>query len=60
MSKMRYSTEQLCHIHNNTKDTYQYMKQFGRALNAVCMINGYMTVTFNELIINNQMFKENN
>ena len=48
------------HIHNNTKDTYQYMKQFDRALNAGCMINGYMLVTFNELIINNQIFKENN
>lgn len=48
------------HIHNNTKDTYQYMKQFDRALNAGCMINGYMPVTFNELIINNQIFKENN
>lgn len=48
------------HIHNNTKDTYQYMKQFDRALNAGCMINGYMPVTFNELIINNQVFKENN
>ena len=48
------------HIHNSTQDAYQYIKQFDRALNAGCMINGYMPVTFNELIINNQVFKENN
>lgn len=48
------------HIHNSTNGTYQYMKQFDRALNAGCMINGYMPVTFNQLIINNRVFKENN
>lgn len=48
------------HIHNNTKGVYQYMKQFDKALNVGCMINGYMPVTFNELIINNQIFKEEN
>ena len=33
------------------------MKQFDRALNAGCMINGYMPVTFVELIKNNEIFK---
>lgn len=45
------------HIHNNTTGVYQYMKQFDRALNAGCMINGYMPVTFVELIKNNEIFK---
>lgn len=48
------------HIHNSTNGTYQYMKQFDRALNAGCMINGYIPVTFNQLIFNNRVFKENN
>ena len=45
------------HIHNNTKGTYQYMKQFDRALNVGCMINGYRPVTFKELIINHWIYK---
>lgn len=47
------------HIHAKTDATYQYMKQFDRALNAGAMINNYMPVTFKELIVNNQIFKEN-
>lgn len=46
------------HIHNNTKGVYQYMKQFDRALNAGCMINNYIPVTFQELVVNNQLFKQ--
>lgn len=46
------------HIHSRTDTTYQYMKQFDRALNAGCMLNNYMPVTFKELIVNNQIFKE--
>ena len=46
------------HIHNNKSGIYQYMKQFDRALNAGCMINGYMPVTFSELRCNNKIFKD--
>lgn len=46
------------HIHNRTDRTFQYMRQFERALNAGCMINNYMPVSFSELIKNNQTFKE--
>lgn len=46
------------HIHNNTNDVYYFMKKYDRALNAGCMINNYMPVTFNELIENNKKFKE--
>lgn len=46
------------HIHNNRIGVYQYMKQFNRALNAGCMINGYVPVTLQELITNNQIFKD--
>lgn len=48
------------HIHGRTDVTYHFMKQFDRVLNAGCMINNFMPVTFNELIINNQRFKELN
>lgn len=48
------------HIHNNTNGVYDYMKTFDRALNAGCMINNYMPVPLRELIVNNQIFKENN
>ena len=46
------------HIHNNTTDAYQYMCQQERALNAGCMINNYTPASFNELIRNNEIFKE--
>lgn len=46
------------HIHNRKDGAYQYMKQFDKALNAGADINQYMPVTFDELIINNKIFKE--
>lgn len=46
------------HIHCNTDRTFQYMKQFDRALNAGVCINNYTPVSLNELIRNNQIFKE--
>ena len=46
------------HIHNNTNDTYYFMKNREKALNAGCMINNYMPVTFDELIENNKRFRE--
>ena len=46
------------HIHNNKNQAYQFMKQFDNALNAGCMLNNYMPVTFDELVINNKLFKE--
>lgn len=46
------------HIHGRTDTTYHYMKQFDRALNAAACINNYVPVTFNELIENNRIFKE--
>lgn len=46
------------HIHNNKKEAYYIMKNMERALNASCCINNYMPVTLDELIKNNQRFKE--
>ena len=46
------------HIHNRTEGTYQYMRQFDKALNAGACINGYIPVSFNELVRNNIRFKE--
>lgn len=48
------------HIHNNTNETYNFMKTKERALNCGCMINNYVPVTLDELIINNKIFRENN
>ena len=48
------------HIHCRTDGAYRYMRTLPNALNAGCMINGYMPVTFGELLRNNQIFKENN
>lgn len=48
------------HIHNNLNDTYYFMKNREKALNAGCMINNYMPVTFTELELNNRIFRENN
>lgn len=39
-------------------DAIQYMQGKERALNAGCMINGFMPVSFEELQINNKIFKE--
>lgn len=46
------------HIHNNTNDVYYFMKKYERALNCGCMINNYMPVTLEELIRNNEIFKQ--
>lgn len=45
------------HIHNKKDDTYEFMSKRERALNAGCMINNYMPVTFQELVLNNNIFK---
>ena len=45
------------HIHNKKEETYQIMKTRDRALNAGCMLNGFVPVTFDELIRNNAAFK---
>ncbi len=48
------------HIHNRTDEAYQFMKTKERALNAGCMINGYMPASMKELIRNNERFKMEN
>ena len=45
------------HIHNKRNAAYEFMKNQDRALNAGCMINNYMPVTFKELVRNNEAFK---
>ncbi len=46
------------HIHSGRDDPYSYMVQKGTALNAGCMINNYMSVSFKELIANNKRFQD--
>lgn len=46
------------HIHSDIGATWQFMKTRERALNAGCMINNYMPVSFQELVINNEVFKQ--
>ena len=46
------------HIHSNKNDTYEFMRNRDRALNAGCMINNYMPVSFNELLRNNIEFNK--
>lgn len=46
------------HIHNARNRAYEVMKEEPRALNAGCMINQYMPVTFEELAANNRLFQE--
>ena len=46
------------HIHNNKTMTYELMAKLKRALNAGCMINNYVPVTFDELLENNRRFRE--
>lgn len=46
------------HIHANIDEDYYYLKTLERALNAGCMINGYMPVTFKELVKNNELFRQ--
>ena len=38
------------HIHNNINDAFHIMSKYEHALNAGCMLNGYMPVTLDELI----------
>jgi len=45
------------HIHNRKDEAYEVMKTKDRALNAGCMINNYTPASFNELIYNNEIFK---
>ena len=45
------------HIHNRKNESYQYMRTKERALNAGCMINYYMPVSFKELVRNNEAFR---
>ncbi|MCD8076536.1 MAG: hydrolase [Lachnospiraceae bacterium] len=46
------------HIHLGLRgDTGAFMRTKERALNAGCMINGYMPVTFEELVVNNERFR---
>lgn len=51
------------HVHGNRDDgtrydAIEYMYNKGRALNAGCMLNGFTPASFEELIINNQSFWE--
>lgn len=48
------------HIHSRTDGVYRYMATLSHALNAGCMINNYMPVTFKELVRNNELFKSQN
>lgn len=49
------------HMHNNTKRPYwSYLKNMERAFNAGVDINGFMPVTFDELVANNEEFRKNN
>ena len=47
------------HIHANTEEDYWPLLRIrDRVLNAGVDINGYMPVTFDELLENNRRFKE--
>jgi calcineurin-like phosphoesterase family protein len=47
------------HIHNNTNAGYwDLLKTMPCALNAGVEINNYMPVSFDELVVNNEMFRE--
>lgn len=45
------------HIHNQKNEAFGVMKNKDHALNAGCMINNYMPVSFDELVKNNEIFK---
>lgn len=45
------------HIHNSKNHAFKVMKDEPRALNAGCMINNYIPVTFQELQVNNMIYK---
>ena len=46
------------HLHNRKDEAFLYLKD-KNALNAGVDINNFMPVTFEELIVNNKIFKEN-
>lgn len=46
------------HIHDAKKETYEFMKNRERALNAGCMINNYAPASFRELVVNNERLKK--
>lgn len=49
------------HIHNNTKDIFwETLKKMDKVLNASVEINNFEPVTFDQLLINNRAFKQNN
>ena len=49
------------HMHNNTNRTYwSYLRTMDNAFNAGVDINGFMPVTFEELVANNAEFRKNN
>lgn len=49
------------HMHNNTQRNYwSYLKNMERAFNAGVDVNGYMPVTFDELVRNNERFRMEN
>lgn len=51
------------HIHKKIDDVFRFMTAGQRgqhAFNAGCMINGYVPVTFDELVENNLKFREQN
>lgn len=46
------------HIHGRKNEAYDFFREKDHALNAGCMLNYYVPVSFNELLINNQIFKQ--
>lgn len=46
------------HIHARLDDTYYFMRNRSKALNAAACINNYAPASLNELIRNNQYFRE--
>lgn len=48
------------HIHGRLDDTYYFMRNRERALNAAACINNYTPSSLNELIRNNEYFREKN
>ena len=56
----RSSYHVYAHIHNNIHNAAEQMMKLEKALNSGCMINNYVPVTLDQLIINNKIFKEHN
>ena len=45
------------HIHGAKDETYEFMKSRNNALNAAACINNYTPASFNELVRNNEIFR---